>query len=80
MTVNRGTDLARALGQTLARINSQIETVEHKAKSMGISAHDLTDANGSYQMIPLLAAKAQCLHSLVLVNQRHTPTEIRRGR
>lgn len=70
MTVNRGADLARVLAQTLARINSQIETVEHDAKVMGISPHDMRDATGNYVMIPLLAAKAQCLHALVLVNQR----------
>lgn len=79
MTVNRGTDLARVLGQTLAQVNSQIETVEHKAKELGVSAHDMQDANGNFILIPLLSAKALCLHSLVLVNQRPS-MEVRRGR
>lgn len=69
VTSNRGTDIRQELAETLARVKTQIDVVNRDAADMGISAHDMKDATGNYVLIPLLAAKAQCLHSLVLVNQ-----------
>lgn len=70
MTAIRKMELGRELGKTVAQINSQLQTVEHDAKRRGISPHDLQDSSGNWVMVPLLAAKAQALHALVLINQK----------
>jgi hypothetical protein len=66
----RGPDIGKELGKSFAQIKSQIETVEHEAKRMGISAHDMTDSHGNYVLTPLLVAKAQVLHAIVLINHK----------
>lgn len=70
MSVVNGPAIGKELGKCFAQISSQIETVEHKARETGISAHDMTDAHGNYVLVPLLVAKAHTLHAIVLVNQR----------
>lgn len=70
MTVVRGTELGVALAQTMAQINAQIEAVGKIAKEMGCTIYEVRDTNGGFTVAPLLAAKAQTLHALVLVNQR----------
>lgn len=72
MSVNRGTDLAQALAKTLAQVNAQIAEITDEATLAKVSPHKMRDANGGYILTPLLAAKAQCLHALVLVNQRRS--------
>lgn len=70
MTSKRGTDIRQELAETLARVKTQIDVINRDAGNMGISAHDMKDAQGNYVLVPLLAAKAQTLHALVLVNQK----------
>jgi hypothetical protein len=70
MSVVRGMELGRELARTLRMIDEQIELVKQEAQAMDISPLAMRDANNSYVMIPLLAAKAQALHAIVLVNQR----------
>lgn len=72
MSVVGGMELGRGLVQLLAQINNQIDAVEQEAKKKGISPHDMRDSNGNWALTPLLAAKAQALHALVLVNQRRS--------
>lgn len=69
-TVVSRIELGRELAQTLTSINKQIKVVEDKAEIMGFDAHDIRDANGNWALIPLLAAKAQILHALVLINKK----------
>lgn len=70
MTVVRGMELGRELVKTLTQVNAQIDVVNKEAKDLGIPVFKLTDTQGNFVLTPLLAAKAQLLHSLVLVNQR----------
>ena len=70
MTVVNAMELGRALATTASQINQQIEAVKKVADEMSCSIFDLRDAQGNFMMAPLLAAKAQTLHALVLVNQR----------
>lgn len=70
MSVVGGIELGRALGQTMAQINTQIEEVKKTAKVLDVQSSELRDMNGNFVMVPLLAAKAQTLHALVLINQR----------
>lgn len=63
-------ELGRELARAMVQINSQIEEIHGEAKRMGIPAVKMKDAHGSYILAPLLAAKAQTLHALVLVNQK----------
>ena len=70
MSVVGGIELGRALGQTMAQINTQIEEVKKAAKVLDVQSSELRDMNGNFVMVPLLAAKAQTLHALVLINQR----------
>lgn len=69
MTVVRGMEIGREITKTLAQINLCIEEVKAEAQKMDSEAHKLRDANG-FVLPPLLAAKAQCLHALTLINQR----------
>lgn len=70
MTVVRGVELGRELAKTLAQINSQIDVIKEEAKRMDISPYRMQNSHGDYVLVPMLAARAQLLHSLVLVNQR----------
>lgn len=70
MAIVHGMELGRELGRTLVQINEQINIVKVEAERLDISPFAMRDANNSYVMAPLLAAKSQILHALVLVNQR----------
>lgn len=63
-------ELGRELSRTMSQINAQIEEVREEAKRMEISPIKMRDTSGNYVLTPLLVAKAQTLHALVLVNQR----------
>lgn len=63
-------DVRQELSKLLGQIEEQIREVETTAAGMNIPAYKLRDANGNFVMAPLLAAKAQTWHSLVLMNQR----------
>lgn len=54
-------ELDDLLRQTLEKIDLQIAWLENQAAQMNILPHELQDANGGWQMIPLLLAKAQLL-------------------
>lgn len=54
------------ISQALAEVNTQIEAVRAQAEEMDIAPAVLRDANGSWVLIPLLAAKAQLLHAQAL--------------
>lgn len=58
-------DLIESLKETLDKIETQIDVLEHLAfhRTHG-SAHELQLADGSWPMIPLLVAKAQTLNAL----------------
>lgn len=66
MTVVRGMELGRELVLTLSQINEQIDVIKDGAKD----PYRMRNDHGDYLLAPLLAAKAQALHALVLVNQR----------
>jgi hypothetical protein len=70
MTVVRGMELGRELVTTLSQIQQQIEEVKKEAKDQQISPYKFRTTDNGYILAPLLAAKAQALHALVLVNQR----------
>lgn len=69
-TVVGGIELGRELVRTLQEVNQQIEEISQEADRIGTTSTKMQDSNGNYILAPILAAKAQCLHSLVLVNQR----------
>lgn len=72
MTVVGSMELGRELAKTLAQVNQQIEEVKKFAESNDMTPFEIRDSNGTWVLASLLAAKAQCLHSLVLVNQRRS--------
>lgn len=69
--VNR-TELGKEIMRAFNQISRQVETLEREAAGQNISAYKLQDISGAYQMTPLLAAKAQLLHALVLINQKES--------
>ena len=70
MPVVNKMELGRELSKTVIQINRVIEDVRQQAGEMEIEAAKLRDSNGNWVMIPLLAAKAQSLHALALINQK----------
>lgn len=70
MAVVRGMELGRELTKTLSQIGQQIDVVNDAAQEEGISPYKMRNEHGDYLLSPLLAAKAQALHAIVLVNQR----------
>lgn len=69
--VNR-VELGREIMRAFNQIARQIEALERDAAGQNIPVYKLQDMNGSYQMAPLLAAKAQLLHAVVLLNQKES--------
>jgi len=70
MAVVNKMELGRELFRTISQINQQIDEVVKEAKTLGIQAWELRDPKGGFILAPLLAAKAQCLHALAIINQR----------
>jgi hypothetical protein len=70
MAIVNKMELGRELFKTTAQINAMIDRVEKDADEMGINPIDLKDNKGNWVLVPLLSAKAQCLHALALINQR----------
>lgn len=62
--------LRRETVTTLTRIDNQIKEMTVRAAGMGIPVESMQDHNGSFVLTPLLLAKAQCLNTLVLLNQK----------
>lgn len=69
MNINENA-LRQAVRDTLADVNKSISEIERQAKRMGTEPHIIRDENGNWALAPLLAAKAQCLHSLVLLQTK----------
>jgi hypothetical protein len=70
MAVANKMELGRELFRTVSQINSSIDKVKKEAQGMGVDPLDLRDSAGNWILIPLLAAKAQCLHALAIINQK----------
>lgn len=52
------------------QLEAQIGEVENEAKEMGIKPEQLRSTNGSWPMVPLIAAKVQILHSFALLQEK----------
>jgi hypothetical protein len=63
-------ELGRELFRTIAQINRVIDEVKTLAEREGVDPVIMRDKNGIWVLAPLLAAKAQCLHALAIINQR----------
>jgi hypothetical protein len=70
MTVVGGLELGRELAKTHVQIVIQMEEIRQEAERTKIEPVKMRDSHGNYIWAPLLAAKAQTLHALVLINQR----------
>jgi hypothetical protein len=70
MTIVKSMELGRELINLVSQINQQIDEVKREAKRLNVPAYSMRDVSGGYTLVPLLAAKAQVLHSLVLINQK----------
>jgi hypothetical protein len=70
MTVVNRTELGREIMRAFNQISRQVEVLERDAAAQNVNPYQLQDVTGAYQMIPLLTAKAQLLHSLVLINHK----------
>jgi hypothetical protein len=70
MAVVNKMELGREISTTIIQVNKQIEAVREQAHRAGVDAIRLRDTNGNWVIIPLLAAKAQCLHALAIINQK----------
>lgn len=55
------------LNELLGEINLSLEVITIEANNMGISASQLKHTDGSYALERLLSAKAQVMHSLVML-------------
>lgn len=67
--VNR-MELGRELFRASVQINAQIDEVKKKAKDLKVEPQQLRLSDGTWAMVPLLAAKAQVLHALAIINQK----------
>jgi hypothetical protein len=63
-------EIGRELVKTLSLVNEQINEIQKEAAQMSIPAGKLRDEHGNYVLVPMLAAKAQLLHALTLINQK----------
>jgi hypothetical protein len=70
MAVVNKMELGRELFRTISQINVMIDKVKAEAASMGVESADLRDTKGNFVLVPLISAKAQCLHALAIINQR----------
>lgn len=66
-----GEELNRELNKTLRQINSQIEEIRQEAVRMDIPPVTMKDYNGNYIWAPLVVAKAQVLHGIVLLHDKN---------
>lgn len=63
-------ELGRELFRTLTAINQQTDTIKMEAINQDKDPTKLRDNNGGFVLVPLLAARAQCLHALAIINQK----------
>jgi hypothetical protein len=62
--------LRQELMESYREVQLQIDEVKDRASIMDIRPQQLRDANGNWVYIPLLAARVQILHALVMINQK----------
>jgi hypothetical protein len=55
--------------QTLSEIEKVILSIRQEAAIAGVDASKFRDTNGNWVLAPLLVAKAQCLDTLVRLNE-----------
>jgi hypothetical protein len=67
--VNR-MELGRELTRTLSQVNQQVEAIRKNAEDRGLDPYAMRDPDGGYVLVPLLAAKANLLHGLAVLNDR----------
>lgn len=60
-------ELRRQTVEVLKGIENQISIVRDDAAERNINPHRMIDTTGAPLLTPLLAAKAQCLNTLVLL-------------
>jgi hypothetical protein len=70
MAIVRELELGRELVTALNEINEQQEAIRKVALELGCFSYQVRDTNGNFMMAPILAAKCQLLHGLVLINDR----------
>lgn len=70
MAIVNKMELGRELMKTIAQINLMIDEIKDAAEKMGREPIQIRDSTGNWVYIPVLAAKAQCLHALAIINQR----------
>lgn len=63
-------ELRRQTVQVLNQIDKQIKVIETEAAVRNVSPATLRDERGNYVISPLLLAKAQCLNTLALINDK----------
>lgn len=62
--------LRRATVETLKSIELTIKSIEETAAGKGVHPEDLRDHNNNWVMAAPLLAKAQCLQTLTLLNEK----------
>jgi hypothetical protein len=70
MAVVNRVELGREIMRAFNQISRQVEVMEKDASDQNVSPYKLQDVTGAYQMVPLIAAKAQLLHALTLINHK----------
>jgi hypothetical protein len=70
MAVVNKMELGRELFKTISQLNLLVDEVRKNAERNGVDPLKAHDDNGNWTMIPLIAAKAQCLHALAIINQK----------
>ena len=70
MAVVNRVELGREIMRAFSAVSRQVEVLERDAAGQDVSPYKLQDMNGAYQMVPLIAAKAQLLHALTLLNHK----------
>lgn len=66
-----GTELNHELNRALRQINSQIEEIRQEAVRTDIPPVTMRDERGNYIWAPLVVAKAQVLHGIVLLHDKN---------
>lgn len=63
-------ELRKETVQLLKQVDEQIDQVKKFATRQGIFPAEVKDERGGWAMSPLLLAKAQCLQTLTLLNEK----------
>lgn len=63
-------EIRRELDRALRQINSQIEEIRQEAVRTSTPPVTMRDSQGNYIWSPLVVAKAQVLHAIVLMHEK----------